>query len=256
MMKPLAKETRMLQIRSSGERGIANHGWLQSKHTFSFADYYDPSHMGFRSLRVINEDRIQGGTGFGSHPHRDMEIISYVVSGALQHKDSMGNSTSILPGEVQRLSAGTGVVHSEYNQLSDQETHFFQIWIMPKSRGGAPGYGQKSFETELASQKLVLTVSQEGRDGSIAINQDADLYISRLKKGEMFEFAVRAERGVWIQVVKGSFDVKFGESRHTQIKSGDGLGIEEPEADGAKPKETLLKVTAQDAGELLLFDLA
>ena len=174
----------MLNVRKSEDRGNADHGWLKSRHTFSFADYHDPKFMGFRSLRVINEDRIDGGTGFGKHGHRDMEIISYVVDGALAHKDSMGNEAIILPGEVQRLTAGTGITHSEHNYKPKDVTHFFQIWIVPKKNGVQPGYGQKNFEKDLNSKNLVLVVSEDGRDGSIKINQDADVYISRLKENE------------------------------------------------------------------------
>ena len=232
----------MLQLRKSTERGLGDHGWLKSRHTFSFADYYDPSQMGFRSLRVINEDRIEGGTGFGAHPHRDMEIISYVVKGALEHQDSMGNKAVIRPGEVQRMSAGSGVVHSEYNQLADTETHFFQIWIMPNARGGAPGYGQKSFEDDLNAKKLVLVVSGDGRDGSIGIKQDADLYLSRPKTGDVVDFEVRKGRGVWIQVVRGKIDVN-GKS----LAGGDGVAVE---------GETKLVIRSDDASEFMLFDLA
>ncbi len=189
----------MLQIRKSDERGLANHGWLNSRHTFSFADYHDPKFMGFRTLRVINEDRIEGGKGFAKHGHKDMEIISYVVKGALQHEDSMGTKAIIRPGEVQRMTAGTGVMHSEYNAKLNDETHFFQIWIQPKAINAAPGYGQKSFETELNAKKSVLVVSQDGREGSISINQDADMYISRLNKGDDFEFKLRPSRGAWLQ---------------------------------------------------------
>ncbi len=232
----------MLQLRKSNERGYADHQWLKSKHTFSFADYYDPKNMGFRNLRVINEDRIEGGTGFGSHPHRDMEIISYVVSGALEHKDSMGTKAIIRPGEVQRMSAGAGIVHSEYNHLPEEETHFFQIWITPKARGGNPGYGQKSFEKDLNEKKLVLVVSESGRDGSIEIKQDADLYISRLKSGEDLEFKLREGRGVWLQMVKGRISVN-GET----LETGDALSFSD---------EELLKIKALDGSEFLLFDLA
>jgi len=232
----------MLQVRKSNERGLANHGWLKSKHTFSFADYHDPKHMGFRTLRVINEDRIEGGTGFGTHPHRDMEIISYVVKGALQHKDSMGTSAVIRPGEVQRMSAGSGVAHSEYNANPDEEAHFFQIWIMPESRGGEPGYGQKSFEKELGENRLFLVVSKDGRDGSISIKQDADMYIARLKAGTAAPFTLRASRGAWIQVVKGK--VTAGEE---EISAGDALSIEEAGE---------LGINALEDSEFILFDLA
>lgn len=232
----------MIQLRKSEERGKGFHGWLKSRHTFSFADYYDPQFMGFRSLRVINEDRIDGGTGFGAHPHRDMEIISYVVKGALKHEDSMGNKAVILPGEVQRMSAGSGIVHAEMNQEENEETHFFQIWIQPESRGGTPSYGQKSFEAELAREKLVLVISEDARNGSIGIKQDADLYISRLKQGEDLEFTLREGRGAWIQVIKGAIDVN-GKA----LSAGDALGIDE-----AQP----LKFKALDESEFLLFDLA
>lgn len=236
----------MLQVRRSDERGHADHGWLKSKHTFSFAEYYDPDVMGFRSLRVINEDRIEGGTGFGAHPHRDMEIVSYVVKGALQHQDSIGNKAVIRPGEVQRMSAGSGVTHSEYNASPDEEAHFFQIWILPKARGGDPGYGQKSFEAELAQNRLVLTVSEDGRDGSIAINQDADLYIARMRAGQQIEHSLRKGRGAWIQVVKGSVKVNGRE-----IESGDGLAVE------LEGKLDIKNINAADGeSEILLFDLA
>lgn len=231
----------MLELRRSNKRGYADHQWLKSNHTFSFADYYDPQHMGFRSLRVINEDRIEGGTGFGAHPHRDMEIISYVVKGALEHKDSMGTKAIIRPGEVQRMSAGAGVVHSEYNHQSDDETHFFQIWIMPKTRGGNPGYGQKSFEADLNSKKLVLVVSQDGRDGSIDIKQDADLYISRLKTNQDLEFKLREGRGAWVQIVRGQIAVK-GQT----LEKGDAASFTD---------EELLKFKANQDSEFLLFDL-
>lgn len=231
----------MFQIRKSEERGRGNHGWLNSQHSFSFADYHDPKNMGFRSLRVINEDRIQGGKGFGAHPHRDMEIISYVVSGALAHEDSMGNKAVILPGEVQRMSAGAGIVHAEQNDRSTEEAHFFQIWILPKSRGGTPGYGQKSFEKELNEKKLVLVISENGRENSIPIKQDADMYISRLKSDDEVNFDLRPERGVWIQVVKGLITVNGQE-----LKAGDALAVDETQR---------LLFKAKSAAEFLLFDL-
>ena len=201
----------MMKIRKSNARGNADHGWLKSRHTFSFAEYYDPQHMGFRSLRVINEDRIDGGTGFGKHPHKDMEIISYVISGALEHQDTMGNKAVIYPGEVQKMSAGTGVFHSEQNHSPGEVAHFFQIWIIPSESGGAPGYGQKSFANELESKKLVLVTSQTGRDGSLAIKQDADIWISRLKKSNQLEYPIKTGRGVWLQIVKGQVKVNGAE---------------------------------------------
>lgn len=231
----------MFTIRRSNERGFANHGWLKSRHTFSFADYYDPKHMGFKSLRVINEDRIDGGTGFGAHPHRDMEIISYVISGALEHKDSMGNVAQIKPGEVQRMSAGTGVVHSEYNAFPNEETHFFQIWILPNQTGTTPGYGQKSFEEKIHSEKMALVVSQDGRDGSITIKQDADMYISRLKEKETVEFNLKAGRGAWVQIVKGK--IRIGDE---ELSTGDALSTTEAQ---------LLSFKALEDSEFILFDL-
>jgi redox-sensitive bicupin YhaK (pirin superfamily) len=231
----------MIAVRKSNDRGLAEHGWLKSRHTFSFAEYYDPEFMGFGSLRVINEDRIQGGTGFGTHPHKDMEIISYVVSGALQHKDSMGNVAVIKPGEIQRMSAGTGVAHSEYNDEKTKETHFFQIWITPDHRGGKPGYGQKSFEKELAEQKIVHVISKDGRDGSISINQDANMYISRLKKSEALDYKLNEGRKLWIQLVKGSAKVNDKE-----IETGDAI---------AAIDIGTAKIEAKEDSEMIIFDL-
>lgn len=232
----------MLTLRKSSDRGLADHGWLKSRHTFSFANYHDPAHMGFRALRVINEDRIAGGSGFDTHPHRDMEIISYVAKGALVHKDSMGNEAVIRPGEVQRMSAGTGVAHSEYNYEKGSETHFFQIWILPNRRGDAPGYGQKSFEAELKNKKLVLTVSPDGRDGSIAITQDVNLYISKMTAGDEISFELRPGRHAWVQVVKGKVAVNG-----VDLEAGDGLSASE---------EKQLSIRAVQEAEILLFDLA
>lgn len=232
----------MLTVRKSSERGVGAHGWLNSHHSFSFANYYDPAHMGFRSLRVINEDRIEGGTGFGSHPHNNMEIISYVISGALEHQDSMGTKAVIRPGEVQRMSAASGVVHSEYNKLPEEQAHFFQIWIMPNKSGGTPGYGQKSFEEALNKEKMVLVVSETGRDGSIDIKQDADIYVSRMKAGQDVDFNIRPGRGVWVQVVKGNLNING-----TDVTVGDGVSVNE---------EALLTFKAKDQSEFILFDLA
>lgn len=232
----------MFEILKSENRGNADHGWLKSRHTFSFADYYNPRYMGFRNLRVINEDRVAGGMGFGKHGHRDMEIISYVVKGALLHEDSTGNKTVIRPGEVQRMSAGTGVLHSEYNQDQENDAHFFQIWITPNKDGAPFSYGQKSFEEDIRNKDMVLVISETGRDGSISINQDADLYVSNLKKDQPVEFNIKPGRHVWIQMIKGSLDVN-GE----KIETGDGLRTS---------KEQLLKIKARNDSEFMLFDLA
>ena len=232
----------MITIRKSNERGDANHGWLKSKHTFSFADYHDPKHMGFRTLRVINEDRIDGGTGFGKHSHRDMEIISYVKNGGLKHKDSMGNETVILPGEVQRLSAGTGITHSEHNHQTNDVTHFFQIWISPNKTGLTPGYGQKSFEKDLNSKSLVLVVSEDGRDGSIKMSQSADMYISRLKNGDKLDFKLKPDHGAWVQVIDGTLDING-----KIVSTGDAVSVENMSA---------VQISAFDKSEVILFDFA
>jgi redox-sensitive bicupin YhaK (pirin superfamily) len=232
----------MLKVRKSRERGLGDHGWLKSRHTFSFANYYDPAEMGFRALRVINEDRITGGSGFAPHAHRDMEIISYVVDGALEHKDSAGNATVIRPGEVQRMSAGRGVTHSEYNHSPDKAAHFFQIWIVPRQTGLPFGYGQKNFAEELSSQKLTLAISPDGEKGSIPINQDARLSIGRLAAGESVELGLNAERHGWLQVVKGALTVNG-----LALEAGDGLAASE---------ESLLRAEATAEAEFLFFDLA
>lgn len=232
----------MLKIRKSKERGLADHGWLKSLHTFSFADYYDPEHMGFRALRVINEDRIDGGTGFGMHGHRDMEIISYVISGALEHRDSKGNVAIIRPGEVQRMSAGNGVMHSEYNKSPNEETHFLQIWIQPNRTGTEFSYGQKSFEAQLNSQQLVLVVSQNGYDGSISINQDTNLYAAKLKKENSVSFELRPQRHLWIQIVKGQVALN-----DTLLSSGDAASTSDA---------GIYAISAKEDAEFLIFDLA
>lgn len=228
-------------VRRSWERGHTHLGWLNSYHTFSFADYYDPAYMGFSTLRVINEDRIQGKAGFDAHPHRDMEIISYVVTGGLEHADSMGNKTVILPDEVQIMSAGTGVTHAEMNYFKDKETHFFQIWIVPEKNGLRPGYGQKSFKNELLKQNLVLVVSKDQRQGSIGIHQDADIYIGRLKFRDRVNFNVRKGRHAWVQMVKGSTEING-----VNIQAGDGVSLSHEEA---------LTILAKENTEFILFDL-
>lgn len=231
----------MISIRRSEERGQADHGWLKSYHSFSFADYYDPRFIGWGSLRVINEDFIEGGSGFSAHPHKDMEIITYVLEGALEHKDSMGNTSKILPGEVQRMSAGTGVFHSEFNHLKSEPTHLLQIWIQPEEKGVAPSYEQKSFASDLEAKKLVLVVSKDGREGSLRMNQDADLYVSRLKQGDTLEFGVKAKRHIWVQVTKGEL-----KAHDSVLKEGDALALVD---------EVALKLAASKDSEFILFDL-
>jgi redox-sensitive bicupin YhaK (pirin superfamily) len=234
----------MLRIRRSDDRGHARHGWLDSRHTFSFADYYDPEHMGFGPLRVINEDRIQGGTGFGKHPHRDMEIISYVIEGALEHQDTMGNKTVIRPGEVQKMSAGTGVMHSEVNHEADATTHFLQIWITPERQGLPPTYGQQSIAAALAAEPLVLAASRDGRSGSISINQDVDLYVARLRPHASLHFGLRPGRSAWVQVVKGDVEL-LGET----LRAGDGAAISEEKA------LDLVARDGENGAEVILFDM-
>lgn len=231
----------VIQIRRSQERGHANHGWLDSFHTFSFANYYDPQFMGFRDLRVINEDRIAAGSGFGTHPHKDMEIITYVIEGALAHKDSMGNSTDIHAGEVQRMSAGTGVQHSEHNPKVDQLCHLLQIWIMPQARGIEPSYGQKSFADQLSAADLTLVISRDGREGSITINQDVNLYVGKWEGGRSVEFSLDPRRYAWLQVIAGDLSLN-GETLH----SGDGAAV---------ASESVLKLDSRGPVHFLLFDL-
>jgi redox-sensitive bicupin YhaK (pirin superfamily) len=231
----------MIQVRKSQDRGHADHGWLDSRHTFSFADYHDPKHMGFSVLRVINEDLIDGGTGFGMHGHRDMEIISYMVEGALEHKDSMGNSAVILPGEVQRMSAGTGVRHSEYNHFKDKKAHLIQIWILPEKEGITPGYEQKSFAKDFASSDLVLVASRDGRKGSVSLNQDVDFYAAKANAGGEKTINLRKQRSLWVQVIKGEVGVDG-----TTLTPGDAAGIMAVEA---------IQLSWDKNSEFLLFDL-
>ena len=231
----------MLTLRGSKDRGLADMGWLKSRHTFSFGGYYDEGQMGFSVLRVINEDRIQGGTGFSTHGHQNMEIISYVLTGALDHKDSMGTAATILPGEVQRMSAGTGVRHSEHNHLLDIETHFFQIWILPEADGLKPGYAQKDFAKQLAKGDLFLAVSQDGRDDSITMNQDANLYLAKPPAGKKLVLPLPKGRKGWLQLATG--ELKVGSQK---VSGGDGLAIED---------EKQLEVLAVTDAHFLFFDL-
>jgi len=230
----------MITIRKASERGHFNHGWLDTYHTFSFADYYDPEHMGFRSLRVINDDRVAAGNGFGSHPHRDMEIITYVLSGALAHKDSMGTGSIIKPGEVQRMSAGTGVVHSEKNPSATDEVHLLQIWILPERRGIKPEYEQKAFSVDERTGNLRVVASPDGREGSVTIHQDVSLYATILKEGQSVTHTFSPQRAGWIQVAKGSVEVNG-----QKLEAGDGAAIED---------EKSVTIAGRD-GEVLLFDL-
>jgi quercetin 2,3-dioxygenase len=232
----------MLEIRKASDRGYADHGWLRSFHTFSFADYHDPRHMGFGPLRVINEDRINPGTGFGTHGHRDMEIISYVLEGALAHKDSMGTGSTIVPGDVQRMSAGTGVMHSEFNHARDAVTHFLQIWIEPNVRGIAPSYEQKHFDAASKRGRLRLVASPDGGEGSVRIHQDARLYAVLLDGKERVSHALDDGRRAYVHVARGKLT-----ANGQPLEAGDALKA-------TATKEIVLE-NGQGA-EVLLFDLA
>ncbi len=232
----------MLDIIRSDERGGADHGWLQAKHTFSFAEYQNPERVHFGKLRVINEDRIAPGQGFATHPHNDMEIVTYIISGAIEHKDSMGNGTVISAGEVQRMTAGTGVLHSEFNHSKEEELHLLQIWIFPEEKNLAPGYEQTLFSREEKLNRLRLVGSRDGREGSVTIHQDVDLYASIVEKGKNVVLDDVADRRVFVQIVSGSVDVN-GET----LFAGDGVQIR---------GETVIDVTANDDAELLMFSMS
>lgn len=236
----------MMKVRPAAERGHAEHGWLDSWHTFSFADYYDPEHMGFRSLRVINDDRVAAGQGFGRHPHRDMEIISYVLEGALEHKDSMGTGSVIRPGDVQRMSAGTGVAHSEYNASRTELVHFLQIWLLPSERGIAPSYAQKMFTRDDKRGRLRLLASPDGRDGSISIRSDASLYAGLFAAGESAEIAIARGRHAYVHVAKGRAKVNGRE-----LSAGDGAAL----SDEPSVRIEGLDGVSETEGEVLVFDL-
>ncbi len=232
----------MMTIRQANDRGHANHGWLDSHHTFSFADYFDPAHMGFRSLRVINEDRVAPGKGFGAHPHRDMEIVSYVLEGGLEHKDSMGTGSIIRPGDVQRMSAGTGVVHSEKNPSNSEEAHFLQIWIIPSEAGIAPSYEQKAFSAEDKRGKLRVVASPDGRDGSITLHADAVLHAGLFGAREVAELALASDRHAWVHVARGKVRVNGRD-----LAAGDAAALS---------SEPAVRIEGVDGGEVLVFDLA
>jgi len=232
----------MLTLRPANERGHARHGWLDSHHTFSFADYHDPRHMGFRTLRVINEDRVEPGRGFATHHHEDMEIVTWVLDGVLAHRDSLGNGAEIRPGEVQRMSAGTGIDHSEMNPSSRERVHFLQIWILPERRGLAPGYEQRTIPIELAGGELVLMASRDGRDGSVVVHQDAAIRAGRLAAGARVVQPLRPDRHAWLQVARGALD-----ANGIPLVAGDGL---------AASDESKLDLTTTTGAEVLLFDLA
>jgi hypothetical protein len=231
----------MITIRPASERGHAVHGWLDSHHTFSFADYYDPAHMGFRALRVINEDRVEAGKGFGTHSHRDMEILSYVLEGGLEHRDSIGIGSVIRPGEVQRMSAGSGVAHSEYNASRSELVHFLQIWLLPSQRGLSPSYEQKAFPDAERRGRLRVVASPDGREGSVVIHTDAVVFAGLFDAGERTELALAPGRHAWIQVARGQVQVNGRE-----LSAGDGAALSD------EPK---LSIEGVRDGELLVFDL-
>ena len=231
----------MIELRRADERGHAEHGWLDSRHTFSFADYYDPQFMGFGSLRVINEDRVQPGKGFGTHGHRDMEIISYVLEGALEHRDSLGNGSVIQPGDVQRMSAGTGVRHSEFNHSQSELVHFLQIWLLPEKSGMPPSYAERRFSDEEKRGRLRLVASRDGREGSVIVHQDVGLYAALLAPDDAVAHQLKAGRRVWVQVARGSVTVN-----DATLAAGDGASIVD---------EDEIAIRGIVDAEILLFDM-
>lgn len=231
----------MITLRPGNERGHANHGWLDSYHTFSFANYYDPKHMGFRDLRVINEDWVQPSRGFGTHSHRDMEIITYILEGALEHKDSLGTGAVITPGEAQRMSAGTGISHSEFNHSQTDLVHLLQIWIIPARQGLQPSYEQHDFPLEEKRGKLRLIAAKDGRDGAVTIGQDVDLFVTILVPGEKVIHQLMPNRHAWVQVARGAVTLNG-----IPLKAGDGAAVSQEEK---------LEISSEDTSEVLLFDL-
>jgi redox-sensitive bicupin YhaK (pirin superfamily) len=231
----------MITVRRAEDRGKSDLGWLDSRHTFSFADYYDPSQLGFSVLRVINDDRVAPGRGFGTHPHRDMEIISYVLEGAIEHKDSLGTGSKIVPGDVQRMTAGTGVLHSEFNPSKTEPVHFLQIWILPEKPGLTPSYEQRTFAPEETNGHLRLVASHEGRGGSLTVHQDMQLFAGKLDKGESTTVDLSPGRKAWVQVASGAVTVN-----DSRLGEGDGAAIE---------REKQLRIVAAAPSEILVFDL-
>ena len=232
----------MIRVRPAAERGRTEWGWLDSRHTFSFGEYFDPEHEGFRSLRVLNDDRVRPGAGFGTHGHRDMEILSYVLEGALEHKDSAGGGGVIRPGEIQFMRAGTGVTHSEFNHSKVEPVHFLQVWIVPDQRGLKPAYGQLAFDREAAERSFVLLASRDGREGSIQVHQDVDVRVSSIGAGQSREMRLRPGRHAWIHVARGSVSVDG-----TALGEGDGAAVSGEEG---------LQFRSQTGAEVLMFDLA
>jgi redox-sensitive bicupin YhaK (pirin superfamily) len=232
----------MITFRDRSTRGQSRTGWLDSKHSFSFGDYDDPAHIGFRALRVINEDRIIPGAGFPRHGHRDMDILSYVLDGALQHKDSIGNGTVIRPGEIQRMSAGTGVEHSEFNASQSEPAHFLQIWIIPEKRGIKPSYEQKSVPLEERRGKLRLVAAPDAPEGAVTLHEEARVYVANLAAGERVSHDIAPDRGVWVQVARGIVGLNG-----TELREGDGAALED---------EARAEIEADTDAEILLFDLA
>jgi redox-sensitive bicupin YhaK (pirin superfamily) len=232
----------MIVVRKASERGHVDHGWLNSYHTFSFAGYRDPQYMGFRSLRVMNEDRVAPGQGFGTHEHRDMEIVTFVLGGALEHKDSMGNGEILKPGEFQRITAGTGITHSEFNPSTDEPTHFYQIWLLPERKDIEPSYEQKSFDPAGRRNHLQLVASRDAAEGSLLIHQDARVYLSCFEEGQTVSHTLKSGRHAWLQVLRGAVTLN-GQS----LETSDGAAVSD---------ETALEIVADQPAEVMLFDLS
>ncbi len=241
------QQVEKVKVRKAEARGHANYGWLNTHHTFSFANYFDREYMGFRSLRVINEDRVSSGNGFGTHGHRDMEIITYVLAGALEHKDSAGHIGVLKPGDVQHMSTGTGIMHSEYNHSKSEDVHFLQIWLLPNSKGLKPTYNQRSFDIAKNSGKLNLVVAKDGRDEALKVNQDVDLFAGALKEGDRLSYSFQADRYGWVQVARGEVDIQVETNNKFSLKKGDGVALSEIQE---------VSISTKSNGEILLFDLA